>query len=111
MARQGNHGKREKFSPTWQDVAVTMEELRRAHGGLVEITMEREGLDRLTGGLVVRVRYWRDADTSAVPAVARVRMWPCNDHGTMTGLLYWSLLGIHNELDTIAALAQGDLPF
>jgi len=110
MARHGNHGPSDTRSVNWTDVAAMIEGLEREYGGLVKLTIDRDGVRGATAGLWVRASLYAGwSDHGERPMDVCAALWPTNASRTMAGLSFRLLHQLDHAAD--ARRRSEDLPF
>jgi len=111
--RADNHNTRkDSRGVNWTDVAATIEALEREYGGLVKLTVDREGVRGATEGLWVRASIYTGwADLHQRPIDVCSALWPTNASRTMSGLCFRLLHQLDHAADARRKASEDDLPF
>jgi len=111
--RHGNHGpQKDTRAVNWPDVATTIDALEREYGGLVKLTIDREGVRGATAGLWVRASLYSGwADQGTRPNDVCAGLWPNNTARTMAGLAFRLLHQLDHAAHARRIAEAEDLPF
>lgn len=112
MARQGNHGPSDSRAVNWSDVSRTIEALEREYGGLVKLTMDREGARNSGEALWIRAGLYTGwADLHERPIDVCAALWPTHAVRTMSGLCFRLLHQLDHAADARKRAESDGLPF
>jgi hypothetical protein len=112
MRRDNHHSGRDTRSVNWPDVAATIEALEKEYGGLVKLTIDREGVRGTGAALWVRASIYSGwADLSVKPTDVCACLWPTSASRTMAGLTFRLLHQLDHAADARRKTERSDLPF